>query len=261
MQLSNNIILITGGTSGIGLAFAKKLIELGNTVIVTGRSQKKIDRVLSENPGLVALTADVSDLDSVKSLVQTMTKDYPKLNIVINSAGIMRPEDLFDPKLAPEELTEEIDINLKGTIWMDQLLLPLLSAQTESMIVNITSGLANLSMHATPTYSATKAGLRMFTNALRFQASRQAPGLHIVELVPPLVRGTSLEANKNIQNQGITTDQLVTAGIAGMAKNKKRINVAQSKAMQLMGRSFPMFFENRIAKSMTKANQKAGQKA
>ncbi|GFH39891.1 SDR family oxidoreductase [Lactococcus insecticola] len=255
MKLTNNTILITGGTSGIGLAFAQKFLALDNTVIVTGRSQAKIDAAIFENPGLHGIAADVSDLASVRALVKTLNEKFPQLNMVINSAGIMRVKQLFDESVTAEDLTSEIETNLNGTIWVDKLLLPVLAKQPEAMIINVTSGLANISWHMTPTYSATKSGVRLFTNALRYQAKKQAPNLHVVELVPPLVRGTALESNQGNQTQGITTEQLVAAGLKGIAKNKKRINVGQSKLLQVMGRTLPMAFENLMAKTIEKAEE------
>ncbi|MNC39874.1 Bile acid 7-dehydroxylase 1/3 [compost metagenome] len=93
---------MTGGTSGIGFAFAKRFLEMGNTVIITGRSQQRIDQAVKSNPGLIGMAADVSDPKSVEQLAKELTIHYPKLDIVFNNAGIMHEFDLFDESITYE---------------------------------------------------------------------------------------------------------------------------------------------------------------
>ncbi|WP_246281270.1 SDR family oxidoreductase [Saccharibacillus qingshengii] len=169
MKLANRTILVTGGTSGIGLAFAQRFLQMGNTVIVTGRSLQRIEEAVAGSPGLIGLAADVSDPDSVAKLAETLRADYPTLDIVFNNAGIMHEYDLFDERITAGQLAAEINTNLTGTVYVTQALLPLLAARPEAMIVNVSSLLASVSVANAPTYSATKAGVHMFSDALREQ--------------------------------------------------------------------------------------------
>ncbi|MCM3194855.1 SDR family NAD(P)-dependent oxidoreductase [Priestia megaterium] len=116
MKLENRTILVTGGTSGIGLAFAKRFVEMGNTVIVTSRSKQNIDQAIKENPNLIGIAADVSQVKSVDQLVHQIKQQYSKLDVLFNSAGIMRYYDLFAEEVTGGQLTTEIDTNLNGTI-------------------------------------------------------------------------------------------------------------------------------------------------
>src|SRR5574340_763407 len=117
MTFSGHTILITGGTSGIGLGFAKKFAELGNKVIITARNEDRLNQILSENPTFSGFVSDVADENSLSQLVNFINENSPKLDLLMNCAGIMRAINLFeqaDNSLGA--LTEEININLLGTI-------------------------------------------------------------------------------------------------------------------------------------------------
>lgn len=232
MELTHNTILITGGTSGIGLAFAKALLAKDNTVIVTARNEATMKQVLAENPGLIGFTTDVSDPKSLVTLRDQVLAAYPNLNILFNSAGIMRHYDLLAADLQATDLLAEIQTNLSGTILTVENFLPHLSKQAESMIVTVSSGLSYFSMPSHPVYSATKAGVHMFTDALRAQLDFRQINAHVVELVPPLVAETNLEAGSNTDAPGnLPLADLVEIGLAGMAANKTRINAGFAQTM------------------------------
>ena len=142
MNLSENTILITGGSSGIGFEMAKEFIKRKNKVIITGRNEEKLQEVKEKLDGVVAIRSDISNPDDVKVLYKQIEKDFPDLNIVINNAGIMWTVNLQDHKLSPQDLTKELDINVKGTIWMNDAFLPLIKGKKNSATVTVTSGLA-----------------------------------------------------------------------------------------------------------------------
>src|SRR5213080_3362608 len=88
MKLTGRTILITGGSAGIGLAFALKFLELGNEVIVTGRRQAVLDGVKAKHPKLHTIQSDVADPEQIAALAARVTKDFPKLDVLMNNAGI-----------------------------------------------------------------------------------------------------------------------------------------------------------------------------
>ena len=96
MKTTDNTILVTGGGSGIGRGLAEAFHHLGNQVIITGRTQKSLDETCAANPGMKSFTVDVSDPKSIQSFAGKVTKDYPSLNVLINNAGIMQPENLLE---------------------------------------------------------------------------------------------------------------------------------------------------------------------
>src|SRR5436190_5144620 len=90
MKLMSNTILITGGASGIGYELTKQLTARGNTILITGRDQAKLDRAKAAFPKIHTFQSDVSDPKAITALYEKVTKQFPELNILINNAGIMR---------------------------------------------------------------------------------------------------------------------------------------------------------------------------
>jgi uncharacterized oxidoreductase len=183
MNNSNNTILITGGTSGIGFELATQLLALGNTVIITGRDQAKLDRIKKELPLLHTIQSDVSDPEAIASLYERVSREYPALNILINNAGVMRKISLQDKGCDLEDISREIETNLVGPVRMVKQFLPLLKAQPHAAIVNVSSGLAFTPFPISPVYGATKAGLHSFTQSLRVQLKNTS--VKVFELAPP----------------------------------------------------------------------------
>ncbi len=112
MRLSGNTILITGGTSGIGLELATQFAALDNTVIVTGRNESKLDAVRKNLPGIHAIRSDASDPTAIAGLYDQVVSRFPNLNVLINNAGIMRKINLQAFRSHLRDLTREVEINL-----------------------------------------------------------------------------------------------------------------------------------------------------
>ena len=188
MKTTNNTILIAGGTSGIGLGLALRFHAVGNKVIVAGRRKDRLDAITAEHPGIDSLVLDIDDPASIASTYETVTRTHPELNVLVNMAGIMLPEDLHSPGfLATAEAT--ITTNLLGPIRMLAAFIPFLTTQQDPAIINVSSGLAFVPLPIAPTYSATKSAVHSFTESLRVQLA-DTP-IQVIELVPPAVR-TSL---------------------------------------------------------------------
>ena len=188
MKTNGNTILITGGGSGIGRALAEAFHKLDNQVIIAGRGKKTLDETTAANPGMKSVTLDVSDPKSIQSFAAQVTKDFPTLNLIINNAGIMRPENLLE---APNYLSDAeaiVTTNLLGPIRLTAALLPTLQKQPRATIMNVSSGLAFVPLAMTPTYCATKAAIHSYTQSLRYQL--KATKVEVVELIPPYVQTT-----------------------------------------------------------------------
>ena len=187
MKTTDNTILITGGTSGIGLGLALRFHEAGNKVIIAGRRKELLETVAAEHDGIETLVLDVADPASIASAYETVTREHPDLNVLVNMAGIMLPEDVRDPGfLATAEST--IATNLLGPIRMLAAFVPFLTQQSEAVIINVSSGLAFVPLPITPTYNATKAAIHSFTESLRVQLADTS--VQVLELIPPAVRTT-----------------------------------------------------------------------
>lgn len=196
MNITGNTILITGGTSGIGLGLAQRLHVAGNTVIIAGRRRGLLESISAAHPGIVGLPLDVDDPDSITALRDGVERDYPELNVLITAAGIMHPENLLDPAhLSTAEAT--ISSNLLGPIRTITEITPLLINKQNATIITVSSGLAFVPLAATPTYNATKAGIHAYSEVLRHQLS--PAGIRVLELVPPAVQ-TALMGQENSEH-------------------------------------------------------------
>ncbi|WP_327432660.1 SDR family oxidoreductase [Streptomyces sp. NBC_01236] len=191
MKMTGNTILITGGTSGIGLGLALRLHEAGNKVIVAGRRKELLDEITADHAGIDALVLDVADPDSIARTRETVAASYPELNILVNNAGVMLRENLLDPASLPVA-EDHVTVNLLGTIRMTYAFLPLLVGKDDAAVVNVTSALAFVPLPITPTYNATKAALHSFSESLRVQLAQADAGVQVIEVAPPGVRTTLL---------------------------------------------------------------------
>jgi short-subunit dehydrogenase involved in D-alanine esterification of teichoic acids len=185
MKLSGNTILVAGGTSGIGLGLALRLRHAGNRVIVAGRRRELLESIVTEFEGIESIYLDVTDPDSIVAAYEQVAGEYPRLNVLINMAGIMVPEDLLDPS-SLEVAEQTVVTNLLGPIRTISAFLPLLTSQTDAAIMTVSSGLAFVPLPVTPTYSATKAAIHSYSESLRVQL--RDTSVEVIELVPPGVR-------------------------------------------------------------------------
>lgn len=151
MKHSGNTILVTGGTSGIGLGLALRLQEAGNTVVVAGRRRELLARIAEQHPGIGTVELDVTDPDSVARARRQMQADHPDLNVVLAAAGVMLPEDVLDPGALPVA-EDTVATNLLGTIRTVYAFAPQLSGRPDAAILTVSSGLAFVPMPLTPTY-------------------------------------------------------------------------------------------------------------
>jgi len=253
MELTNNTILITGGTSGFGYEFANRLLALGNTVIITGRDQAKLDLTKKKLPGVHTFQSDVSKAEDIKQLYKNVTTQFPQLNILINNAGEMRKIDLQDESIDLDNIVREININLSGPIRMVQQFLPHLKTKSNAAIVNVTSGLALVPFPLAPVYGATKSGLRSYTKSLRVQLKNT--GIKVFELIAP---GSNTPLNDKFAgdvDESMMMDpiKLIDVAIKGMQNDKFEIYPGIAKVMNIMSRLAPSVIFNQMSKIAEKS--------
>jgi len=253
MELTNNTILITGGTSGIGLQFAIQLLNLGNTVIITGRNQAKLDEIKNRLPKAHIFKSDVSDPLAIIELFKKVILQFPTLNILINNAGEMRNLNLLDTSITVENVNREIAINLSGPVWMVQQFLPHLQKQKTAAIVNVSSALAYVPFALSPVYSATKSGLHAYTQALRIRLKKT--NIKVFELLAPLTNtplGDKFAGDFDSKMM-MEPDKVVAIAIKGLMKDKFEILPGMAIMLKLISRLAPKF----ILKQMGKVAEKS----
>jgi len=185
MKISGNIVLITGGATGIGYAMAESFLQAGNEVIICGRRKERLLQAQRQHPDFHIKVCDVANEADRRMLVEWATASFSNLNILVNNAGVQRDIDFtkgIDEFLAGES---EIKINLEAPIILSGLFIPYLTGKKEAAIINVSSGLGFVPAARMPVYSATKAGLHAFSMALRHQLRNQ--GIKVFEVVPPAI--------------------------------------------------------------------------
>jgi len=247
MELSNTRILVTGGSAGIGLAFATRFLELGNEVIITGRGKSRLAQVKTNHPRLHTIASDVSDAGSVASLAAEVRERFPTLDVLMNNAGVMVSRNLGVPAADLAELTSEIDTNVNGTIRTTSALIDVIRAN-KGTIINVSSGLAFVPLTSAPIYCATKAAIHSYTTSLRLQL--QDAGVRVVELMPPAVK-TELAAELSEGNgfKLITTDDLVAATMKALEAGKLEVRPGQSNQLHWLSRLAPGFINGMLYKA------------
>jgi uncharacterized oxidoreductase len=184
MELDGNTILITGGASGIGLALAERFLRAGSEVVVCGRREEKLREAKARQPRLAIRVCDLAEPQEREALFRWAVAEFPRLNVLVNNAGIQRRVQLSTPE-EWHETRREIAINLEAPVHLSRLFIPHLLAQKRPFIVNVTSGLAFAPLAGVPIYCATKAALRSFTLSLRHQLA--STPIQVVEVIPPAV--------------------------------------------------------------------------
>ena len=158
-KLSGKIAVITGGSSGIGLATAKRFVEEGAYVFITGRRQAELDKAVAEiASNVTGVQGDVSNLDDLDRLYKEVAAKKGKLDVLFANAGIAEPKPT--EAVSPEHYSKTFDINARGVFFAVQKALPLMK-DGGSIILN-GSGAWQKGIPMYPTYSATKAALRSF---------------------------------------------------------------------------------------------------
>jgi uncharacterized oxidoreductase len=231
MRTTGNTILITGGGSGIGGGLAKAFDGLGNRVIVAGRRREVLEKT-----GLEFLVLDTRDRSSVESAANEVLSRFPDLNVVVNNAGVQRPND-FSTTVDEAAIADEIQTNIMGVIGMVTAFLPQLKSNPDATIINVSSGLAFVPMARFPVYCATKAFVHSFTISLRHQLRNT--GVRVIEVAPPWV-ATDLGAGHSpvVAESGrapMALDAFIEAVMKDLASDAEELPVAGARFLHGAG--------------------------
>ncbi|MEP6861518.1 MAG: SDR family NAD(P)-dependent oxidoreductase [Deltaproteobacteria bacterium] len=250
MKLTGRTILVTGGSAGIGLAFALHFAELGNEVIVTGRRQTVLDEVKEKHPQLHTLQSDVADPAQIAALAVRVKAEFPRLDVLVNNAGIMLYKNLATPTPDLAELTTEMNVNVGGVIRTTAAFIAILTAN-KGTVINVSSALAFVPLPCTPIYCATKAAIHSYTQSLRFQLADV--GVEVIEIMPPAVKTDMTVALA--EAGGVTLidpDALVKLTFKALKAGVLEIRPGQANALAFMRRLAPEFINKQLWKAAKK---------
>ncbi|RPK31281.1 SDR family oxidoreductase [Paenibacillus xylanexedens] len=175
---------------GIGCALAEALHHLGNKVIISGRRKERLDETIQANPGMSAVELNVQDPASIEMVAKKLIKDFPNMNVLINNAGIIQPDDAAGV-IDEDVLISTVQTNLLGPIRLTSALIVHLKSKEEAIVINTTSILGFVPLAATAIYSATKAALHTYTLSQRYMLKDTS--VKVIEIVPPWVQSNNDE--------------------------------------------------------------------
>jgi hypothetical protein len=184
----NKIVLITGATSGIGLACAKKFAENGDKLILTGRNARKLAEIKQEltakGTEVITLVYDVRDVAASKSALEELPDNWQAIDVLVNNAGLalgLEPEY----EVNPDDWETMIDTNIKGLLTMTRLVVPGMVERNSGHIINIGSVAGDAAYKGGNVYCATKAAVKALSDGLRIDVAETA--IRVTNLKPGLV--------------------------------------------------------------------------
>jgi short-subunit dehydrogenase involved in D-alanine esterification of teichoic acids len=237
MQLTNHRVLITGGSEGIGLALARAFVRRGNRVLVAARRADRLAAAAAQLPGLATAQCDLTDDRQLRALVATTEETLGGLSILVNNAGVQYNDRYIedDDAVILAHVDAEIGLNLTALVKLTTLCLPLLRRAGAGAIVNVSSVLALAPKRSAPVYCATKAAVRSFTQALRYQLA-EATSICVVEALPPMV-DTAMTAGR--KGNKMSPEEVAREILDGLAEDREEIYVGVARKFAVLRRLLP----------------------
>jgi len=191
MQIEDHVFVVTGASSGIGLATAKALAERGGKATLLARSRDVLEELADQLPGSLPIVADVTDFASVRAAIARAHGHYGSIDGLINNAGRSYAAAIAD--IEPELFEEIFRLNVLGPIVAMQAVIPGMRARGKGSIVNVNSGTAFMTIPGYSVYSASKRALLGFSMTARMELQKE--GI-VVSEVYPYITATSFGKNR-----------------------------------------------------------------
>ena len=184
----NKIVLITGATSGIGLASARKFADNGDRLILTGRNEQRLNEIKKEltdkGTNVLTLAFDVRDRENATKCIEELPTEWQEIDVLVNNAGLalgLEPEYEGNP----DDWETMIDTNIKGLLTMTRLVVPGMVERNRGHIINVGSVAGDAAYAGGNVYCATKAAVKALSDGLRIDVANTA--VRVTNLKPGLV--------------------------------------------------------------------------
>lgn len=242
--MSKKVVLITGGSSGIGFEMAKQMDDIGYKVIICGRSESKLAACKKKRKSLVTIRCDIANSDDRHTLYKKIESEFGSLDMLVNNAGRgnrylfnEESEESFETKLE-----DDYQINQKAPLMMAKLFVPMLS-QSKGTLINVTTGLIHTPLFIEPSYCGNKSALHFMTMCIRHQLEEL--GIKTIEVMYPEV-DTPFQ-HGNASDRAMKPDEAARIAIVGILAGKDEVHVGMAGFLKTMTRLMP----KRIFKMMT----------
>ena len=239
--MRGHTVLITGGGSGVGFALARAFHARGNDVVLLGRDLGKLRRAAEMLGGAATVTCDIGDVSALQDITSELAQHAP--SILINNAAVQLNYDFTTAPLGQVlgDVDAEIRVNFTGLVQLTALALPLLRRHPSGAVVNITSGLAFAPKKSAAVYSATKAAVRTFSKALRYQLQDAHLPLLVVDAVLPLV-DTPMTAGR-ADGRKVSPDYVASAILRALERDRSDVHVGLARPFAVLYRLAPSLAE------------------
>lgn len=241
-RFEGKVVLVTGGTSGIGLALAEAFLREGASVAVCGRDRARVQAFRAKHPGALALACDVTDLAAQITLMGHVAGRFGRLDILVNNAGRLIERDFVGQPPDADAIAAELHLNLVAPMQLTAQALsrwPCLGA-----LVFVSSGYALVTPRRAPTYGAAKAGLHGFAEGLRRQL--QPRGIHVLEVLPPVV-DTPATAHREVKK--VSPETVADATLDALAARRPLALVGATRLLPALLRLAPEMTKRLVSKT------------
>jgi NAD(P)-dependent dehydrogenase (short-subunit alcohol dehydrogenase family) len=239
MRLSNKVAIVTGGGSGIGLAIAAAFVREGAQVVICGRDRKKLDAAAKQlGASCVAVSADVSDAEEIKMLVDATLQSFQRINVLVNNAGVLLAGTA--ESLSEDDWDQTFNINVRGLWLLSRAVLPHMRAAGGGSIINMASVLSLTGARNRVAYAASKGAVLQMTKAMALDHAAEnirvnciCPGMVETEMIAQFIQDEAAKQQRRAMHPVGRFGQ--PEDIAGAA-----VLLASDESSWITGAAFPV---------------------